>query len=451
MLSEFRTRLLEGQAEQLLFEVLLTTFRDAGLLRARGRQRSDSTHVLAKVRALNRLECVGATFRHALNCLAVVAPDWLVAHSPPAWLERYGPRFVDDRLPESKTERDTLATVIGADGHALLAALAAPAAPSWLGQVPAVQILRQVWLQNYTWTRHGTLRWRTNEELPPSAQFISSPYDLDAHYSRKRTTSWIGYKVHLSESCDDDLPHLITNVETTAATTTDAAVTPRIHAALAQRDLVPSVHLVDSGYIDTDLLVESDTQYALDLLGPMQGDSTGKHEPIRALPPQIPHRLGPAARHLSGRTHQHGVDTRPGERVNKRTQKCSSRSHNGIASPVCIACTVPKRNAGRSVPLQAKYEARRAARAREATPEFKVAYAKRAGVEGTISFGMRTSDLRRARYVGQAKTHLQHLATAAGINLLRVSAWLNERPRAKTRQSTFERVYRKKALVGAPP
>ena len=126
VLSEFRTRLLQGQAEHLLFEVLLTTFRDAGLLRTRGRQRSDSTHVLAKVRALNRLECVGATFRHALNSLAVVAPDWIVAHSQPDWLERYGPRFLDGRLPESTAERDALATVIGADGQALLTALAAP-------------------------------------------------------------------------------------------------------------------------------------------------------------------------------------------------------------------------------------------------------------------------------------------------------------------------------------
>ena len=77
----------------------------------------------------------------------------------------------------------------------------------------------------------------------------------------------------LSETCDDDLPHLITNVETTAATTTDDAVTPRVHAALAQRDLLPSVHLVDTGFIDTEMLVESDTQYALDLLGPVRGVS----------------------------------------------------------------------------------------------------------------------------------------------------------------------------------
>jgi transposase len=249
VLSEFRTRLVEGNTEQLLFDTLLTQCRAHGLLRARGRQRSDSTHVLAAVRALNRLECVGTVMRHALNCLAVVVPDWLLAHSPPDWLERYGPRMEDYRLPESKDERVGFATTIGADGLALLQAVDAVDAPDWLRVVPAVVTLRRVWIQNDTWTEAGTLRWRTNEEIPPSAQFIGSPYDLDARYSQKRSTSWVDYKVHLTESCDAELPHLITNVETTIATTPDDAVTARIHASLNQRDLLPAVHLTDMGYI----------------------------------------------------------------------------------------------------------------------------------------------------------------------------------------------------------
>ena len=61
--------------------------------------------------------------------------------------------------------------------------------------------------------------------------------------------------MHLTESCDADLPHLITNVETTPATTADDAVTPVIHTALQQRDLLPSVHLADTGFIDAELLV----------------------------------------------------------------------------------------------------------------------------------------------------------------------------------------------------
>jgi hypothetical protein len=257
----------------------------------------------------------------------------------------------------------------------------------------------------------------------------------------------------LSESCDDDLPHLITNVETTAATTTDAAVTPRIHAALAQRDLLPSVHLVDSGFIDTDLLVESDTQYGLDLLGPVQGDSNWQARAEQGFAaPQF---------HIDWERQQAicpaGCTSQSWTPV--REQRAKPEPHAKVlitfAPRDCqpcvhrVHCTKAKVRS-LSVPLRAQYEARRAARAREATPEFKAAYAKRAGVEGTISFGMRTSGLRRARYVGQPKTHLQHLATAAGINLVRVSAWLDERPRAQTRHSAFEQVYRKKAHAVAP-
>jgi transposase len=210
--------------------------------------------------------------RHALNSLAVVAPDWLLAHSLPDWLERYGPRVEEYRLPESKDERVSFATTIGADGLTLLQAITAMDAPDWLHTVPAVQTLRQVWIQNYTWAEQGTLRWRTNDQIPPSAQYIGSPYDLEARYSQKRSISWVGCKVHLTESCDADLPHLMSNVETTSATTPDDAVTAQIHASLNQRDLLPDVHLTDRGYIDAELLVESERRYQLDLLGPVRGD-----------------------------------------------------------------------------------------------------------------------------------------------------------------------------------
>jgi transposase len=147
VLSEFGTRLVESHAEYLLFDTLLCQFRAQGLLHSRGRQRSDSTHVLAAVPALNRLECVGATMRHALNSLAVVVPDWLLAHSHPDWLERYGPRMEDYRLPESKDDRVAFAIIIGADGVTLLQAITATASHDWLCSISAVQTLRQVWIQ----------------------------------------------------------------------------------------------------------------------------------------------------------------------------------------------------------------------------------------------------------------------------------------------------------------
>jgi transposase len=419
VLSEFRKRLVDGTAEHLLFDILVTQFRVQGLLRARGRQRSDSTHVLAAVRALNRLECVGATMRHALNSLAVVVPDWLLAHSHPDWLERYGPRMEDYRLPESKDDRAAFATIIGADGLTL----------------------RQVWIQNYTWTEQDTLRWRTNEELPPSAQYIGSPYDLEARYSQKRSTSWVGYKIHLTESCDADLPHLITNVETTIATTPDDAVTAQIHQSLKQHDLLPDVHLVDMGYIDAELLVESEQQYQVDLLGPVRGDyrRQGRENKGFAAADFVIDWDARQARCPAGCTSitwNPTIDQRenPVIRIKFAMRDCHACAHRSD-------CTDGKRRCI-SIRPREQYEALVQRRKRERTETCKEEYAKRAGVEGTISQGVWRCDIRHARYRGLPKTRLQHLATAAALNLVRVADWLDETPCAKTRHSTFARLYR---------
>ena len=379
--------------------------------------------------------------RHALNSLAVVVPDWLLAHSHPDWLERYGPRMEDYRLPESKDDRVAFATIIGADGLTLLQAITATASHDWLYSIPAVQTLRQVWIQNYAWTEHDTLRWRTNEEIPPSAQYIGSPYDLEARYSQKRSTSWVGYKIHLTESCDADLPHLITNVETTIATTPDDAVTAQIHQSLKQRDLLPDVHLTDMGYIDAELLVESEQQYQLDLLGPVRGDyrRQGQEGKGFAAADFVIDWDARQARCPAGCTSINWnptIDSRenPVIRIKFAMRDCHACAHRSD-------CTDAKRRCI-SVRPRAQYEALQQRRTRERTESFKEEYAKRAGVEGTLSQGVRRCDIRHARYRGLSKTRLQHLATAAALNLVRVADWLDETPRAKTRHSTFERLYR---------
>jgi transposase len=149
VLSEFRTRLIVGSAESRLVDTLLTRCRERKLLRAHGKQRTDSTHVLAAIRALNRIEVVDETVRHALNSLAVVAPDWLRSNSPPTWLERYTRRAGDVRLPNSGEEREALAQATGEDGMTLLRAIYADVAPRWLREVPAVETLRRVWVQQF--------------------------------------------------------------------------------------------------------------------------------------------------------------------------------------------------------------------------------------------------------------------------------------------------------------
>lgn len=241
VLCEFRQRLLAHAAEARVFDHVLTVIQEQGLFRPRGRQRSDSTHVLAVVRSLNRLETVGETLRLALNTLADVAPKWLTSYLQPEWAQRYGPRFDAGRLPESHAKREELALGIGHDGYGVLDALDNPATPAWLPTLPVMTTLRQVWQQQYD-RRDGQLCWRDPKDLPSATEAINSPHDPEARYSSKRSTMWVGYRVHLTESCDDDQPRIVTNVELTPAPVADTTMTARIHDHLAAAERLPATH-----------------------------------------------------------------------------------------------------------------------------------------------------------------------------------------------------------------
>lgn len=444
VLSEFRTRLIENQWEQTVLNKLLAQFRERGLLKARGQQRTDSTVVLGAVRDLNRLELVGETLRHALNSLAVAAPDWLRAHSRPDWVERYGARVQNYRLPSGPAPREAYAEMVAADGLALWQSLMDPAAPVWLRQVPAVQILQRVWIQNYTWREDGTLRWRQTDELPPAALAIRSPYDDEARFSQKRETTWVGYKVHVTETCDDETPRLITHVETTLATTADGKVTTAIHAGLQTQNLLPADHIVDTAYLDADLLVTSQQEYGVNLVGPTRQDTgwqarqEGNGFTAQDFTLDWEHEQATCP---AGKTSQFwapGIDNHGNPMIQIKFAKRDCR-----ACSVQLQCTranPPRRTV--TVRPEAQHKALQAARAREKTETFAQQYAKRAGIEGTLSQGVRGFDLRRTRYIGLAKTHLQHILIAGAMNLMRVADWLAEEPLAQAHPSAFVRLHR---------
>ncbi len=402
-----------------------SSFQEAGLLKDPYSQRTDSTHVLAKIRDLSRLESLGETLRSALNSIAVVAPQWLQEIVPDSWYKRYVRKFEESRLPMTETKRTLLAATIGADGFYLLDILWSSEELSWLRQINAVEILRQVWLQQYYAPQpNGKIRLRTASDSPPGAIRIRSPYDLDARLGTKNSKTWTGYKVHLSETCDEDAPHLITSVETTRATMTDREVLSEIHYRLAQQDLLPSEHLVDAGYMNGELMVNSQTEYSVNLIGPIPIDGqwqskAGKGYGIANFEIDWTKKLVHCP---MGKVSRKWIPT-----------------HNTYQQPVisvkfnkadCLACAVrsdcTRAKAGaRTVTLRpmAQHQAIQAAREKQQTPEFKKQYALRAGVEGTISQGTRTFGLRRCRYRGSAKTRLQNIITAAAINLVRVWNW----------------------------
>jgi transposase len=271
VLSEFRTRLVAFTAEERFLEAVVDLCKERGWLKERGRQRTDSTHILAKVRALNRAECVIETLRHALNVLAAVAPDWLRSQVQPDWLERYGHRAEEYRLPKGEAKRQQLLHQVGQDGWELLTAIEADQQCHWMLSIPAVDTLQRVWKQDYLSQEKGGT-WIPDEDRLPSAKLYFSPYDLDASAATKRSTHWIGYKVHFSETCDEELPRLITQVATTIAPTPDRHALPEIHETLRERQLLPEQHLVDAGYIDAEALLTAQTTYQVDLVGPTAKD-----------------------------------------------------------------------------------------------------------------------------------------------------------------------------------
>ncbi len=172
--GEFRARLLGGGQDQRPLEIMLERLGECGLVKARGKQRTDSTHVLAAIRTLNRLEFVGETLRAALHALAQSAPAWLARHGRPEWVERYAARVEPYRLPKSLAARQALAEAIGADGHDLLAAVLDEKDGVWPDRPPAVERLRLVWIQQFT-HNNGRVRWREPADQPPVSGRLHSP------------------------------------------------------------------------------------------------------------------------------------------------------------------------------------------------------------------------------------------------------------------------------------
>ena len=446
--SEFRDRLLAGSAAGLLLDKLLERCRTMGWLTARGQQRTNSTHVLAAIRVMNRLELVAETLRATRNELATVAPAWLHAMAPLAWYERYGKRIEDTRLPQGQANRDAYAQMVGEDGFALLDALEAAATPEQLRALPMIATLRQTWQRHYerasdegTAPSHparSSVRFKRNQELPPAAEAIESPYDPEARYRQKCDTQWTGSMVHVSETCEPTAPHLLTQVHTTTAAVYEAQCTEPIHQALHAKDLAPQEHFVDGAYISADGLVTSRDAHGITLRGPTRPIQGGQAHTDGAYDLS---KFTVDWEQRQARCPQGKVSTVWREYVDREGQPYTIVRFGLQDCRPCPARPLCSRTqeTGRSLhlPSQERFEALQVARTWYASEEGRQRYQRRAGVEGTLSQGVRAFGLRRTRYRGLEKTHLQHVATAAAINIDRLVAWLEERPRATTRTSRF--------------
>jgi transposase len=445
VLSEFRTRLVGHDLQTRVLDLMVARLSDKGLLKAGGKQRTDSTHVLAAVRLLNQIELVGESVRACLEAAAAAEPGWVELVLDTSWQRRYGARVDTWRMPSSKTARAALGNDFARDGHALLTAVWHPDTPVWLRELPAVDVLRPVLVQNtkVTTDRTGrevvTLRDADTDGLPPGRSRIVSPYDTDARWGGKRDLLWCGFKLHVSESCDaeapaghldgggylDQAPNLITNVATTDASVPDTVMTEPIHQVLAGRGLLPGEHYLDSGYPSADLLVSSLSGYGIRLVTPMLADTSPQARAGQGFDRSgftvnwdaqtVTCPQGTSSTWWTPAV-QRGTEVIVVKYAGEHCQPC----------PVKAKCTTAIRG-GRQLTLRPEpvQQALDTARAEQDTTAWQARYARRAGVESTIAQATKATHTRRARYRGLAKTSLDHNVKAAALNLIRLDAWWN--------------------------
>jgi transposase len=474
VLAEFRGKVAEAGLEQVALDALLAKLAAGGLIKAGGKQRTDSTHVVAAVAALNRLELAGEAVRAAVEALAAAHPHWLEQRICVAdWTRRYGTPMTSWRPPQSEARRQELAIAYARDGYALLEAVYHSSAPVWLRELPAVDVLRRVLLQNYTRaiTSGGreVIRRREKEPegdgLPPGHARIASPYDLDARWGVKREEFWLGCKLHITETCEDPppcscrpasansadakdrehgkgcarltAPNLITNVATTDATVTDNQMTGAIHDDLAARNLAPGRHYQDSGYLSAALVVSELARHGIALVGPLLADTSAQA------------RAGAGyARADFAVDYDAQTVTCPQGKTSASWSPCAQRGKDAIVAtfsasdcgpcPARGLCTTGKRRQ-LSLPPRDLAEAQAAARAAGTTIPFQADYARRAGVEGTMHQAT-SHGARRARYRGLPKTRLDHVYMACALNLLRLEAYWTGTPLDRQRTSHLARL-----------
>jgi transposase len=476
VLAEFRGRVTEGGLEQVALDALLARLAAGGLVKAGGKQRTDSTHVVAAVAALNRLQLAGEAVRAALEALTAAHPDWVAQRiCVPDFARRYGTPMTSWRPPQSEARRRELAIAYARDGYALLEAVYHPSSPPWLRELPAVDVLRRVLLQNYTRTitadGREVIRRRESEPdgdgLPPGHARIASPYDLDARWGVKREEFWLGYKLHVTETCDDapactcspaaaggagapdrrhdkgcallTAPNLVTHVATTDATVTDNQLTSVIHGDLAGKSLAPGRHYLDSGYLSAALVVSALTTWGIALVGPLLADTSAQA------------RAGAGyARADFTIDYDTQTVTCPQGKTSTSWSPCTQHGKDAIVAtfsardcgpcPARALCTTSgARRRHLTLPPRDLAEAQAAARAAENTIPFQADYARRAGVEGTMHQAI-SHGARRARYRGLPKARLDHIYMACALNLLRLEAYWTGTPLDRQRTSHLARL-----------
>ena len=413
VLSEFRDRLLEHEAELRVFIRMVELFQAKGLIKERGKQRSDSIAMLTKVRNLSRLELVVETLRLAVGAILEADPQWGEVQIPPSWDGRYGERFVMQRYSENDWKQ--YETEVGPDGAWLLARLAGEGVPAVVKNLPEVQVLKTVWTQQFR-ECEGQITYQKLDHYDGHAQ-IQTPHDPEARYSKKRYQEWVGDKVQVTETDDEGYPHLITDMVGTTSFRTDYEELTEIQSRLEERQCLPQKHYVDSGYMSGPNLHQSHER-KIDLIGPLA--------PVVTPQDRLPEGITWEQFNIDI---EQGLATCPNGYWVKKGKADGEVIRFKFPKEVCLACPLRSHcctgKGGRTLGVSQYFPELKAARSRQKTKDFKDDYHKhRSGVEGSLSALVRGNGLRVGRYIGQRKRHLQAVFTGCAANLQHTASWL---------------------------
>ena len=439
-----RDRVFAGHAAARWRDTLRARCRACGGRKAGGTQRPAAPQVVAAIRGRNRRAWVADTRRAARTDLAGEAPQGRRPLAPPAWSRRSRRRLAERRFPQRQAARDADAQTGGAAGLCVVDAVAAPETPQGRGALPSLATRRQVWQEHDARLPDGgpsrpqgtarRVRCKPARELPTAAQKSASPDEAEARSRHTRATQWTGDLVHVTEPCEPEAVPLLPHVAPTTAAGHDAPRPETSAAALLANDLAPGQPLVEAASMDAALLVTRRDTRGIAWRGPPRPNTRGHTRLAGAYtrapctgdwgPQPVQWPQGTASRSWQKKPLASGGEA---SRV-----RCAMAAGGGCERRAwCPHAT--KRPRGLQLPPQEQYEALQAARAWATRDQGQHLYARRAGMEGTLSQGGRAYGRRRSRSRGFATTHVPQVATAVAIHGERSVAWRDDRPQATTR------------------
>jgi transposase len=395
VLCRFRQRLVAGDREREIFGRVLGLVRTLGLLRGRRRLRVDATHLVADVARLSRADAIQEAIRIVVSDAYERYPELRAEFEFVRLHEQYG----EESWLGWGSGSDGRLITLGRDGYALLALCGER-------KVKGKETLAQILEQNFILTDDDDPRPR-DEDDPRCTDGIVTPHEPDVRWGKKAGKHWLGDKVHVVETAEQDATNFVTDLRVTEPGREDSTVLKDIAERARSGPAEADTLIADGGYASAQNSVDA-ARIGLDLVAPPRQDTSRAGIPASEFAIDFERQV---ARCPEGHESATWSESKRGIQIRFRASTCNACARWG-------ECTESRK--GRSLRVHEHYEQLLRDRERGATPEFRELYGRRAAIEATISELVRCCGLRRSRYRGAPFRRLHAYLAAAALNVRRL-------------------------------